>query len=151
MQLPFGQYQFSYQEQSGKKLIFDIIRKKYIALTAEEWVRQHILHFMIEALEYPKGLIAVEMGLRVNDLFKRADIVVYNNSGQPIMLVECKAPEIKLAQHIFDQAARYNLALRVPFLVITNGENTLCSRIHFENNSFEILNTFPDFKFICTE
>ena len=146
MQLPFGEYQFNYQEQAGKKLIFDIIRKKYIALTAEEWVRQHILHFMIEALEYPKGLIAVEMGLRVNDLFKRADIVIHNNSGQPLMLVECKAPEIKLAQHIFDQAARYNLALQVPFLVISNGSDTICSRISFNDNSFEIMDHFPPYE-----
>ena len=104
-----------------RKEIFDGFRNKFVKLTPEEWVRQHTIHYLVNELNYPKNRIAVELTLNLNGLTKRADIVVYNVSLQPWMIVECKASSIKLSQAVFDQAARYNLVMNVPFLVITNG------------------------------
>ena len=145
MKINFPQYPCKIQYKNGKPTIFDIIRKKYVALTPEEWVRQHLLHFMINEKAYPKSLIAVEMSLSVNTLSKRADIVAYNNEGNAIMIIEFKAPEVSLSQSTFDQAARYNLSLQVPYLVISNGSDTICSKIHIEDQSFSILDAFPEY------
>jgi hypothetical protein len=116
--------------------IFDPIRRKRILLTPEERVRQQLIHFLIEERGCPAGLISVEKGLSVNGLSKRCDILVHGPSGDPVMLIECKASSVRLAQQTFDQVARYNIALRVPWLVISNGGDTYCARIDFENQSY---------------
>ncbi len=118
------------REVDGQRTqIFDAFRNKFVALTPEEWVRQHVLSYLQIELGYPKNKIAVELALRVNGLYKRADIVVYDSNMLPWMLVECKAAEVEINQAVFDQAARYNLSMKVPYLVVTNGMRLLAAQI----------------------
>lgn len=117
----FGSYDFKVKELDSKQVIFDIARKKWVALTPEEWVRQHILHYLIHDKKYPQSLIAVERGIELNGIQKRFDLVVFTNSGKPKMIVECKAPEETLNDKVFEQIARYNLVLNVDYLWVTNG------------------------------
>ncbi len=144
-QLAFPQYTFKLQEKEGKKYIFDPIRKKYFVLTPEEWVRQHLICYLMEEKKCPKGLIGIEKGLRVNALFKRTDIVVFNRQGKARLLVECKAPNVPITQAVFDQIARYNLALQVPYLLVSNGLHHYCCQIHFETRNIEYLEEIPPF------
>ena len=125
--------------------IFDAYRNKFVAFTPEEWVRQHMLNYLYEHLHYPKNLLGVEVSLKLNNLSKRADIVVYTADLTPWMIVECKAAEVEITQAVFDQAARYNLTMRVPFLVVTNGIRLLAARINFQENKIEMLKNMPDF------
>lgn len=119
LNLPSFEYQLKNSE--NKTFIFDVIRKKYIQLTPEEWVRQHFVHLLINQKAYPKSLISIEKQLTINRLKKRTDIVVFNNLGLPHLIVECKAPSIKITQTVFDQITRYNLNLQAKYLVLTNG------------------------------
>lgn len=114
-------YAFRIQTNEGVESIYDIIRNKYIVLTAEEWVRQHIIRYLIEDLGYPKGLIKVESGVSYNSRIKRSDIVVFNNMGEPSILVECKSPDISINQSTLEQAAMYNHTLKAEIIVLTNG------------------------------
>jgi hypothetical protein len=136
----FSQYNFRTEERQDKTYIFDEVRRKFVALTPEEWVRQHILHYLIYNKNYPKSLIAVERGIELNGLQKRFDVVVFANDGKPKLIVECKAPEEKLNEKVFEQIARYNLTLRVDFLWVTNGEKNFCCRL---KNGIELLNEIP--------
>ncbi|MBI9065974.1 MAG: type I restriction enzyme HsdR N-terminal domain-containing protein [Salinivirgaceae bacterium] len=126
--------------------IFDVFRKKNIILTPEEWVRQNFLWYMKENLGYPEGLISVEMSLILNNLTRRCDIVAFNRKGQPKLIVECKAPQIKINQKTFDQIATYNLKLKVDFLVITNGINHYCCLMNYNDNSYSFIEEIPNFK-----
>jgi hypothetical protein len=130
---------------SQRTQIFDAFRNKFVALTPEEWVRQHMLHYLNEHLQYPKNLLGVEVSLKLNKLSKRADIVVYTADLTPWMLVECKAAEVEITQAVFDQAARYNITMCVPFLVVTNGIRLLAARINFKENKVEMLQSMPNF------
>jgi hypothetical protein len=112
-------------------------------LTPEERVRQNMLAFLHLKRDYPLSLMAVEQGLKVNGMQRRADVVVYSKGGEPVLLIECKAPAVKLNQAVFDQAARYNLTFRVPYLVITNGTGHYCSKIDFEKKQFTHLDDIP--------
>ena len=123
--------------------IFDVIRKKFIVLTPEEWVRQHVVQFLLEEKNYPKSLINVEKVLKVNGLRKRYDVVVYNSDGSIFILVECKAPEIKIAQATFDQIATYNMTLNAKFLMVTNGLNHYFCQMDFENEKYKFLSELP--------
>ncbi|MCU0340885.1 MAG: type I restriction enzyme HsdR N-terminal domain-containing protein [Spirosomaceae bacterium] len=115
---PFG---YKFTEIDGKPHIFDVIRRKYIFLTPEEWVRQHVLHWLIQYAQYPKSLIKIESGLKYNRLAQRTDMVVYDRAAAPFLLVECKAPDVSLSQDVLAQALRYNAVLKAPYLLITNG------------------------------
>ena len=139
LNLPPVNFRFSAEGQS--KQIFDFVRKKFVSLTPEEWVRQHFLHFMINEKKYPASLMGVEMLVRVNELSQRADIVVYQNDGKPWLIVECKNTNIAITQEIFYQIARYNLTLQVPYLVITNGLEHYC--LFFNGKDFEYLDDLP--------
>ena len=130
---------------SQRTQIFDVFRNKFVALTPEEWVRQHMLNYLNVHLLYPKNLLGVEVSLKLNNLSKRADIVVYASDLTPWMIVECKAAEVEITQAVFDQAARYNLTMRVPFLVVTNGIRLLAARINFQAEKIEMLQSMPDF------
>ena len=134
------------RKHGSKTEVFDIIRKKYISLTGEEWVRQHFIHYLVHGKQVPVTLIAVESALKVNRLSKRSDIVVYNRKGKPCLVVECKAPEIVISQAVFDQAAMYNLTLKVPFLVITNGMKHYVCRTDHEKKTFLFLKEIPSFQ-----
>ena len=145
-QLNFPSYSFRFKNSENKVSIFDEIRKKFIILTPEEWVRQHVVRFLLEEKKYPKSLINVEKVLKVNGLRKRYDIVVFNPDGSIFVLVECKAPEIKTAQATFDQIARYNMTLKAQYLMVTNGLNHYFCLMDFENEKYEFLKELPDYQ-----
>lgn len=131
-----------------QKYIFDIIRKKHLVLTPEEIVRQLILHYLIEAKGYPKNKIRVEMGLEVNQLHKRCDILVFDAAFNPVLLVECKSAKVKVTQEVFKQIATYNMTLKVPYLLVTNGPQNYCSKIDHAAQQFEFLDAVPDYELI---
>ncbi|MDR3366345.1 MAG: type I restriction enzyme HsdR N-terminal domain-containing protein [Prevotellaceae bacterium] len=133
---------------SDERKIFDPIRKKYVALTPEEQVRQNFIDFLLRERNFPAGLMMVEYALKVNGMNRRCDIVACNRSGAPLLLVECKAPGVSIGNETFAQAARYNIALRVPYLAITNGTATYCCRIGFDAGSIEFLEDFPHYSAI---
>ena len=132
-------------KESGKYRIFDLIRKKYVVLTPEEWVRQHFINYMLKALNYPKSLIKVESGLKLNALQKRSDILIHDREGKAWMLVECKAPEIALDQKAFNQATIYNMTIRARFIVVTNGMLHYCFKPFPGDQTPEFLNGLPAF------
>ena len=144
--LNFPTYSFRFKNSENKLSIFDEIRKKFIILTPEEWVRQHVVRFLLEEKKYPKSLINVEKVLMVNGLRKRYDIVVFNPDGSIFVLVECKAPEIKTAQATFDQIARYNMTMKAQYLMVTNGLNHYFCLMDFENEKYEFLRELPDYE-----
>lgn len=129
--------------KNSKKLIFDNIRKKYVALTPEEFVRQFFIDFLINTMNYPAGLICVEKCVTVNNMRQRADILLYNRSGKPVMIIECKSPNVKIGQETIEQAARYNLSLNVKYLSITNGKTTYCVKLDAEGQNHQLLAEFP--------
>ncbi|AUC15580.1 restriction endonuclease subunit R [Tenacibaculum sp. SZ-18] len=128
-------------------LIFDEIRKKYIVLTPEEWVRQHYIHFLLKEKKYPISLIAVEKQFTVNNLKKRSDILIFSSSGTPDIIVECKAPKVKITQDTFDQIARYNLKLNANYLVVTNGLEHYYCKLDAQNETYIFLPELPEYKF----
>lgn len=132
-------------KESGKYRIFDLIRKKYVVLTPEEWVRQHFIHYMLKALNYPKSLIKVESGLKVNALQKRSDILVHDREGKAWMLVECKSPEIGLDQRAFNQASVYNMTVGAKFIVVTNGMLHYCFKPFPGGQKPEFLDGLPEY------
>ncbi|RKE03840.1 type I restriction enzyme HsdR N-terminal domain-containing protein [Marinifilum flexuosum] len=141
-------YSFKIKSDLQRKLIFDSIRKKYVVLTPEEWVRQNFIRYLVEEKDYPASLIAVEKKVDVNLLPQRSDIVLYNRNANPVMIVECKASKIKITQDVFNQIARYNMKLRVPFLVVTNGLKHFCCYMDYENKSFKFLEDIPNYQSI---
>jgi len=145
-QLNLPPYKLKVKSSENKLLIFDIVRKKYIVLTPEEWVRQHYIHYLVTEKHYPISLIAVEKQLKVNTRTKRTDIVIFNTQGTPEIIVECKAPSIKISQHVFDQIARYNMELKAPYLIVTNGMFHYYCRQNFEKKCYEFLKDIPAFK-----
>ncbi len=126
-------------------MIFDVLRKKNLVLTPEEWVRQHWIHYLSISKKYPKSLMKTEGGLILNTLQKRSDLLLYNNMGEKILLAEFKAPHIKITQDVFDQIARYNTVHKIPLLLVSNGLNHYYCRINFENNSYEFISDLPDY------
>lgn len=148
MQLKFPTYNFKVKNTENGNYIFDIIRKKDVLLTPEEWVRQHLVHYLINNCKCPASLIAVEKGLMYNGLKKRFDVLVFDNTGKPIMLCECKSPEVDLTDETFLQASVYNKRLGVRHLLITNGlELNLCSYNH-DFSSHIIRFDVPQYPFI---
>ena len=125
--------------------VFDAVRKKYLVLTPEEWVRQHFVHYLNQEKNYPLGLMGVEKMVKYNEQSTRADIVLYTNEGKPNMIVECKAPKVKITQDVFNQIAKYNFKLRVDLLVVTNGMQHFCCSMDYENNKITFLEEIPHF------
>ncbi len=125
--------------------IFDPFRKKHVKLTPEEWVRQNFLQYMVQELGFPKGLLSVEMGLTLNKLLRRCDIVAFDKNGKARVIVECKAPAIKITQKTFDQISVYNLKLQVDFLIVTNGLNHFCCKMDYINNGYAFLEKIPNY------
>lgn len=139
-------YNFKLKSSENKTLIFDKIRKRYFVLTPEEWVRQHFVRFLIEEKKYPTSLIALEKQLTVNKRKKRTDILVFNNKGNHNIIVECKAPTIKITQATFDQIARYNLKLKANYLIVTNGLEHFYCKMDFAKETYIFLKEIPDYK-----
>ncbi len=144
--LNFPTYSFKYQHNANGTYIFDVIRKDYFLLTAEEWVRQHVIHYLIREKNYSTSLIAVEKQLNINQLKRRFDIVVFNKEMQAEILIECKAPEVKISQKTFDQANQYNWLLKAPYLFLTNGLKHYICQINFKDGNFEFLKELPSNK-----
>jgi hypothetical protein len=138
------------KEGPGGKLIFDRLRQKYVALTPEEWVRQHFVNYLTEYLHYPSGLIQVEASLRLNTMKRRADILIHDRSGQPVMVVECKAPEVKLTQPVLDQVINYNFTYGVRWVVVTNGVMHCTGKIDKIANSISMLDHVPDYETVIS-
>lgn len=132
-------------QREGKATIFDIIRKKYVALTPEEWVRQHFLHYLTGHLQYPKPLINVESGLKFNRMHRRSDILVYDRQGLPFMVVECKSFNQHLKPSVFDQVAVYNNTLKAKYIVITNGLQHYCCQIDHQQKTYAFRDELPVF------
>jgi hypothetical protein len=131
--------------------IFDSLRRKFVALTPEEWVRQHFVHYLISEKNYPASLITNEAGIKLNSLNKRCDTIVYNNQLEPLMIIEYKEPNVAITQQVFDQIARYNIVLRVRYLVVSNGLSHYCCKMDYENMTFEYLREVPDYEMIYIE
>lgn len=143
--LSLPEYQFKIRENNDKYFIFDPLRKKYVTLTPEEWVRQHFINFLITERNYPKGLFRVEKMLNYHKLYKRADIIVCNRNGDPALLVECKAAGQQLTQEVFNQAATYNKKIRAKTTIITNGLRHFCYQTDFSTHNISFIQNIPDF------
>jgi hypothetical protein len=144
--LNFPTYSFRFKNSENKVAIFDEIRKKFILLTPEEWVRQNTLHYLVQDNTYPKSYINVEKLIKINTLNKRYDIVVFQPNGSIFLLIECKAPEVAITQKTFDQIARYNLALKAKYLMVTNGLNHYFCQMDFENKKYIFLSELPQYE-----
>ena len=138
-------YEARLRSVSGRRQIFDILRKKYVSLTPEEWVRQHFIHYLIEHLGYPAMLMANEVQLQIGDKRVRADSVLYDRRLAPRMIMEYKAPDIALTQKVFDQISAYNLLLRVDYLVVTNGLDTYACKMDYERGSYSFMTSIPTY------
>jgi hypothetical protein len=145
-QLNFPSYSFRFKNSENKPYIFDEIRKKFVVLTPEEWVRQHVVRYLIDNKKYSKSFINVEKLVKVNGINKRYDIVVFDSKGNIFLLIECKAPEVPISQKTFDQIAQYNLVLKASYLMVTNGLNHYFCQMDFENEKYSFLSALPDFK-----
>lgn len=138
-------FDYKLKKEAGRNYILDLIRRKYVVLTPEEWVRQHFVHFLIDEKNYPKSLFKVESGLKFNNLQKRSDILVHNRQGNPWMLIECKAPDIKLTQKAFNQVAVYNMSIGAEYLAITNGMVHFVCRAAMHGQEAKFLEEWPAF------
>ena len=143
--LNFPSFDVRTREEGERTLIFDGIRKKYVALTPEEWVRQHLIHYLIWEKNYPASLISVETPLKYARMGKRSDVLVSDRNGQPLILAECKAPEVAITQRVFEQIAVYNLAIQAPCLMVTNGLQHYCMAAATESLPARFLNEVPDY------
>lgn len=128
-----------------KPTILDILRRKYVALTPEEWVRQHFIHFLLDCKHYPQSLLANEVNLQIGDKHLRADSVLYDNRLRPKMIIEYKAPTVKITQKVFDQISIYNLLLKVDYLVVSNGMESFCCRMDYSQHTYSFLDDIPDY------
>lgn len=128
--LSLPSFEFKITELDGKLYIWDIIRKKNIVLTPEEWVRQHIVQLLVQHYNYPKSLLRLENSLKYNRLDKRSDILVYNREGNPFLIIECKAADVNVNQQVLEQATRYNKIVKAQYVAISNGMKTFCFEIN---------------------
>ena len=136
-------YNLKMKIEDEKTHIFDVVRKKYLLLTPEEWVRQNFIHYLNKEKNYPLGLMGVEKMVKYNNLKTRADIVLYNIEGNPNIIVECKAPNVKITQDTFNQIAKYNSQLKVKYLIVTNGMKHYCCKMDYETNEITFLEEIP--------
>jgi type I site-specific restriction-modification system R (restriction) subunit len=139
-------YSFRLKEDRGKNYIFDEIRRRFVLLTPEEWVRQHIVNFLVTLKNFPRALISIEKGFHQNRNRQRYDLLIYSHLGTPLMIVECKAPGIEINQHVFDQAGRYNNIHKANYMLITNGMKHYCCAIHTDKRQYSFLNDIPDYR-----
>ena len=144
--LNFPTYTFRFKNSENKRLIFDQIRKRFVVFQPEEWVRQNCIQYLNQEKKYPISLINVEKELKLNNLKKRYDIVVFNSDGTIHLIVECKSPKININQSTFDQIARYNMALKASYLMVTNGINHYYCQMNFEEERYQFLKDIPEYK-----
>lgn len=145
-ELNLPSYQYRLRKQNDQIQIFDEIRKKYVALTPEEWVRQHFIMYLIEQKKVPASLMILEKQITMNTMSRRPDILIHDKAGTPVMIVECKAPEVEISQDAFDQIARYNSVIKAPFLVVTNGMKHYICRMDLKDNTYRFLEDVPAYE-----
>ena len=138
-------YSFKIKSEDNRKYIFDEIRRKFLLLTPEEWVRQNFIKYLVKEKKYPQQLISIEMEFKIGKLIRRCDIVVFNKSGSPNLIVECKSPAIKINQDTFDQISDYNRHLNVDYLIVTNGFKHYCCKFVKKNRSFSFVEEIPEY------
>ena len=143
IKIQYPVYQPKIKNEAGKAFIFDVIRKQWIMLTAEEWVRQNFLQYLTRVKNYPSSLIAIEKEIQLGELTKRFDIVVYDRNTRPWMIIECKEMNVSLAEPVLNQALRYNIALNVPYIIITNGSH--CHGFSGAGGKLQELSELPGF------
>ena len=143
--LNFPEYQFNLKRINDQVCIQDVIRKKYLVLTPEEWVRQHIITYLKEEKNYPQSLFSVESGIQVNTLKKRYDVLVFSRTGKPLVLIECKAPEVPINQKVFEQIVIYNSKVSAPYMLVTNGISHFFLRINSDSRKFVFEQNLPEF------
>ncbi len=150
LQLNLPAFSFKIKDEKDKQVIFDKIRKRYVSLTPEEWVRQNFIEFLITKKNYPQSFIANEVSIIYNGLKKRCDSLVYNKTGKISLIIEYKAPHINITQETFDQIAVYNMKLKVNFLIVSNGLEHFCCRIDYKNMRYDFLKEIPTYEEITT-
>lgn len=139
-------YQFNIKRnEKGTLVIFDVLRRRFVALTPEEWVRQNFVRFLMEQKHFPASLMGNELSLTQNGIRRRCDTLVGDHLGNPLVIVEYKAPTIKITQAVFDQIVRYNLVMKAKYLIVSNGIQHYCCQIHYHNNSYSFLTDIPDY------
>lgn len=146
IQLNLPEYEYKLKRVGETVYIWDAIRSRYIVLTPEEWVRQHFTAYLTRQLGYPQGRIGNEISLSLNGRKRRCDTLVYGNTGEPLMLIEYKAPHIAITQSVFDQIARYNMCFRVRYIVVSNGLSHYCCRIDYSVNDYTFINEIPPYE-----
>ncbi len=136
-------YNIRFTEKEGKKYIYDPLRRKNVAFTPEEWVRQHFVNFLITDKGYPKGRIANEVSINLNNTLKRCDTIVYDDFLDPLAIIEYKAPEVNISEKVFEQIIQYNSAMHVPYLIVSNGLFHYCCHISYETLDYQFLKDIP--------
>ena len=149
IRLNFPEYKFQVLEKEGKLTIFDPARKKYVALTPEEWVRQHVIQYLHREKQVPLSLIGVETEIRLYKTRKRFDVAVFDRNGLPQLIVECKSPSVSVSQQVLDQVVRYNMSLKVSFLMLTNGIQHIYCHVDKQANTIRMIEDLPDFAGLC--
>jgi hypothetical protein len=144
--LNLPEFSYKLKKQGERFYIYDPIRRKYLLLSPEEWVRQHLLNYLMEHLGYPRGLITTETGLKYNGMLRRSDLLVHSQEGQPYLLAECKAPEVPLTNDVFRQISMYNQTLRAEVLLVSNGLQHFCCKLNPETNKWQFLPEIPAWK-----
>jgi hypothetical protein len=142
-QLNLPDYTFRVTGNEGNQMILDTIRRKFVRLTPEEWVRQNFVRYLVNEGKYPPGLIAIEVMFILNKLKRRVDILIHNRQGKPVMIVECKEPEVRIDDKVFDQIVTYNLGLKVPYIIVTNGIVHYACKLKTDSSGYEYLNVIP--------
>lgn len=148
LELNLPKFEPKLKKIGGGIFIFDQIRKKYLSLTPEEWVRQNFLNYLINHKRYPRALMENEAIIKLNNMTRRCDTVVYNNNLKPLAIVEYKRPDVKIDQEVFDQIVRYNIVLRVDFLIVSNGLSHFCCKMNYENQSHTFLESIPEYSML---
>lgn len=146
LELNLPRYAYKLKRDGDSVSIFDPLRRKYVTLTPEEWVRQHFVSFLISCKGYPAGRMGNEISLVVNRQKRRCDTIVYDGRGEPMVIVEYKAPQVAITQSVFDQIVRYNMVLKVKYLIVSNGLRHYACRINYTDNSYEFLKDIPSYE-----
>jgi hypothetical protein len=141
-------YLFNIKSEGGRKFILDVIRRKFVALTPEEWVRQNFIRYLNEEKQYPLPLMSVESSFALYKLSKRSDVLIHDRRGKPMAIVECKSPEVKINKEVFDQIIRYNLNYKLSYLIVTNGLQHFCCQLNHQHQTSEFLKDIPTFNAI---
>ena len=139
-------FKYNIRNTESNVQIFDSIRKKFVILTPEEWVRQHFINYLISYLGFPKSLIKVEFEIKYNTLKKRPDILVFNSNGESLIIIECKSTKIKISQNVIEQVSIYNKTIKSPYLIVTNGLQHICWSNNLKTGDSKFLNTIPNYK-----